>query len=134
LKKIIHISLYAFLAISVLTLNISGMFVCSSLMTNEDCCHSTKLVKPCCVKNLKITQDERISGHCGCKVKESAPMADLYNDFKSYNINSGSKVFQYHSTNENGSYSEFTGIINSEYSPPPFDSKDKYLTNLSIRI
>ena len=134
MKNILHISLSAFLAISVLTLNISGMFVCSSLMTNEDCCHSTKLVKSCCVKNLKITQDERISGHCGCKVKESAPMADLYNDFKSYKINSSSKVLQYPSTNETGSYSEFTRQINVGYSPPPVDWKNTYLTNLSIRI
>ena len=134
LKNIIRKTLSAFIAISVLTLNLSGILQCTSLTMAGDCCHITKIVKPCCAKNLKITFKQRISGHCGCTMQESQQTADLYNDLKSSNTNTDSRALQYNSAVETGFHPEFIRGNVSEYSPPVKNSKDTYLTNLSIRI
>jgi hypothetical protein len=134
LKKIIHRSLSVFIAISVLTLNLSGLLQCSTFMMADDCCHIVKIVKPCCAKNLKITFEERVSGHCGCTIQESSQSADLYNDIKNSNSNLTSRAVQYNSAIESGFHPVFTGNITPAYSPPVKNFKDSYLTNLSLRI
>jgi hypothetical protein len=134
LKNIVKISLSALIAISVLTLNLSGLLMCSSITMNEDCCHVTKTVKSCCVKKMKITFAERIKGHCGCSVQESQQTADLYHDLKNSNSYSSTRDAQYTSTIETGYHPELISRFTAEYSPPPMDLKDSYLINLSIRI
>lgn len=134
LKNIIRKSLSAFIAISVLTLNFSGLLVCTSLTMSEDCCHITKIVKSCCAKNTKIVLDERISGHCGCFMEESQQTADLYNDLNNSNSNISSRDFQFSSIIETGYDPELISRFTAEYSPPLKDHKDSYLRNLSIRI
>lgn len=134
LKKIVKISLSALIAISVLTLNLSGLLLCSSLTLNEDCCHVTKTVKPCCVKKMKITFAERIKGHCGCTIQENQLTADLYHDIKNSNSYSSSRDAQYTSTIETGYHPELISRFTAEYSPPFMELNDSYLVNLSIRI
>lgn len=134
LKNIIRKSLSAFIAISVLTLNLSGFLLCTSLTMGDDCCHITKIVKPCCVKNMKITFNERVSGHCGCTMQESQQTTDLYTDLKSTNINHTSRDIQYSSIIETGYHPEIISRFTAEYSPPVKDLKDSYLTNSVLRI
>ncbi len=133
-KNIVRKSLSAFIAISVLTLNLTGLLQCTSLTISDDCCHITKIVKPCCAKNLKITFNERISGNCGCQMKESRQTTDLYNDLKSSNTYLTQRDIQYSSVIETGFHPEIIRRFTSEYSPPIKDLKDSYLVNLSIRI
>ena len=134
LKNIIRKTLSALIAVSVLTLNLSGILQCTSLTMTDDCCHITKIVKPCCAKNLKITFKERITGHCGCTMEESQQTADLYNDVKYSNHTVNSKVVQYNSAVEAGYHPELIRINTSDYSPPVKDCRGSYLENLSIRI
>ncbi len=133
-KNIIRKSLSAFIAISVLTLNLSGLLVCTSLTMSEDCCHIIKTVKHCCQKNTKIILDERISGYCGCQMEESQQTADLYNDLKSSNSYLTQRDIQNSSIIDVRFHPELISKFTSEYSPPIKYLKDTYLANLSIRI
>ncbi|MBL8017901.1 MAG: hypothetical protein JNK43_11560 [Ignavibacteria bacterium] len=133
MRKILHISLSVILALSVFMLNFAGLVHCSAAM-EDNCCHISKLVKPCCVKNLKITSGERISNHCGCDLKELAPTADLYHDYSNSSSNLNLKVVYNAPAIESGSCFKSASRIFTGYSPPPVDSKDVYLTNLAIRI
>jgi len=121
------------LAFSVFTLNFAGIMHCSAALSDA-CCHTSKLVKPCCVKNLKITTHDRLSAHCGCSIKETGQTADLYIDLKNSSSNLTSKSLQNIPAIETGSYLQSVARIITGYSPPPVNSKDAYLTNLSIRI
>lgn len=134
LKNIIRKTFIAVIAVSVLTLNLSGLLVCTSLTMGDDCCHVTKKVKPCCVKKMKITFSERISGHCGCTMEESQQTADLYTDIHKSNPNHTSHNIQYSAVVENGYHPEFINRFTSEYSPPVKDLKNIYLTNSVLRI
>ncbi len=134
LKNIIRKSLSALIAFSVLTLNLTGLLVCSSLTMGDDCCHITKIVKPCCVKNMKITFNERISGHCGCTMEESQQTTDLYTDLKNSNINHTSRDVQYTSSNEAGYHPDMINRFTAEYSPPLKYFTDSYLSNSVLRI
>src|SRR4249919_2981894 len=118
LKNIIRKTLSALIAVSVLTLNLSGILQCTSLTMSEDCCHITQIVKPCCAKNLKITFKERITGHCGCTMEESQQTADLYNDVKYSNPTVNSKILNYPSSVETGYHTGLIQRITNEYSPP----------------
>lgn len=134
MKNITKASLSIFIAISVLTLNLSGLLLCTSLTMSEDCCHITKQVKSCCKKNVKIILDERISGHCGCTMQESQQTADLYNDLNNLNTQLNSRAISYNSIVETGYHPELISIFTANYSPPIKYFKDTYLTNLTIRI
>ena len=134
LKYTVRTSLILLIVISVLTLNLSGLLSCTSLTMNDDCCHITNIVKPCCVKNLKITFKERITGHCGCNMEESQQTADLYTDLKNSNINYTSRDIQYASSFEAGYHTESINRFTSEYSPPLKYFTDSYLTNSVLRI
>lgn len=134
LKNTIRKTFIAVMAISVLTLNFSGLLMCSSLTMGDDCCHVTKIVKPCCVKNMKITLDERISGHCGCTMEESQQTADLYYDINKSNSNHTSQNIQYSTIIETGYNPELISRFTTEYSPPIKDLKNSYLTNSVLRI
>ena len=134
LKNTIRTSLILLTVISVLTLNLSGLLSCTSLTMGDDCCHVNKIVKPCCVKSLKITFKERITGHCGCTMEESQQAADLYTDLKNSNINHTSRDIQYVSSIEAGYHPESMNRFTSEYSPPLKYNTDSYLTNSVLRI
>jgi hypothetical protein len=118
---------------AVIMLNLSAVVQCGNMLINDDCCHVKNLVKPCCVKNLKITANHRITGHCGCSIKE-AQQVDLYIDLSSNNhknSKAGVTEFENYSTDLT-SYN--TDIRSENYSPPVFSENDVYLTNLSLRI
>ena len=134
LKNTIRTSLIVLTVISVFTLNLSGLLSCTSLTMSDDCCHITKIVKPCCVKSLKITFEERITGHCGCTMSESQQAADLFTDLKNSNINHTSRDIQYSSSIQAGYHPESMNRFTSEYSPLLKYNKDTYLTNSVLRI
>lgn len=134
LKNINKISLSIFIAISVLTLNLSGLMQCTSLTMSDDCRHITKQVKPCCLKNMKITFAERISEHCGCTLEESQQPNDLYSNLKNSNSSLNSRSVSYNSTIETGYHPELINKITAIYSPPLKYYQDSFLTNLSLRI
>lgn len=134
LKNITKITLSVLVACSVLTLNLGNFLQCSELTMEEDCCHITQKVKQCCIKHLKITLDERISGHCGCTVNETQQTADLYHDLKNSNSNLTSRVIQYSSPAETGFHPELIGNFTQNYSPPQKYSTGTYLSNSILRI
>lgn len=134
LKNTIRISLITLTAFSVLTLNLPGLLLCSSITMGDDCCHITKIVKPCCIKNMMITFNERVTGHCGCNMEESQQTADLYTDLKSSSINHTSRDIQYASSIEAGYHPEQVNRFTSEYSPPLKYFTDSYLANSVLRI
>lgn len=134
LKNITKITLSVLVACSVLTLNLGNFLQCSELTMEEDCCHITQKVKQCCVKHLKITHKERISGHCGCTVNETQQAADLYHDLKNSNSNLTSRTIQYSSPAETGFHPELISNFTQNYSPPAEFSTDKYLSNSILRI
>lgn len=81
LKKIRNIAgklIVLTLVLSVITLNAAGYGHCSKAALSGDCCHVQNTVKPCCVKNIKVTFDERLTAHCGCTMKETQHITDLY--------------------------------------------------------
>lgn len=134
LKNTIRLTLIAVTVFSVLTLNLSGLLSCTSLTMSYDCCHITKIVKPCCVKNLKITFKERISGHCGCTMDESQQAADLYNDINSSGVKHISRDFSNSSITMSPWQTESSGCYATEYTPPPNYRGEIYLTNSVLRI
>ena len=126
--------LAAILILSVVTLNIPFLLNCSKLVTEGDCCHIQNTVKPCCIKNLKITSEERLSGNCGCSMKESQQAADMFTDLQ---FGSTSKIQKTQFAYEiiNSVFDSNTGTSKAnEYSPPNFTSIDVYLSNLNLRI
>lgn len=134
LKNITKITLSVLVACSVLTLNLGNFLQCSELTMEEDCCHITQKVKQCCVKHIKVTLNERISGHCGCTVNETQQTADLYHDLKNSNSNLTSRIIQYSSPAETGSHPELIGNFTRNYSPPQKYCTDTYLSNSILRI
>lgn len=134
LKNIVRKSLSAFIAISVLTLNLSGLLQCTSLSMSDDCTQITNKIKPCCVKKMKITFDKRVTKNCSRSMEESQQTADLYIDINRSNLYLTSRAVQYDTTIETGYHPELINKFTSEYSPPVKDLKDSYLINLSLRI
>lgn len=134
LKNIVRNSLIIMTVCAVLTLNVSGLISCTSLTMSDECCHITKIVKPCCAKNLKITFNERITGYCGCTMEESQQAADLYNDLNSSGIQHASRDFLYSSISATPWLQNLSGRYAAEYSPPPNYRSESYLTNSVLRI
>lgn len=133
-RNIAKITLSVLVASSVLTLNFGTFMQCSELTMEDDCCHITQKVKQCCIKHLKITLDERISGHCGCTINATQQAADLYHDLKNSNSNASSRTIQYSSLVQSGFHPEFISNFTQDYSPPPKYSTDTYLSNSILRI
>jgi hypothetical protein len=125
-------SVIAIIAVS--ALNFSAVVQCGMMLVNDDCCHITNSVKPCCIKNQKIIFDERITGHCGCSVNGSRQPVDLYADFTSSqykNFSHSSIDFEF----TNSTLLMSHGDIRSEnYSPPIICGNDTYLANMNLRI
>ncbi|NOS84203.1 MAG: hypothetical protein HOP31_03595 [Ignavibacteria bacterium] len=134
LKNITKVTFSVLVACSVFTLNMGNFMQCSELTMEEDCCHITQKVKQCCIKHLKITLKERISGHCGCTVNETQQTADLYHDLKNSNSNLTSRTIQYSSPVETGFHPELISNFTQNYSPPTEFSTDRYLSNSILRI
>lgn len=133
MRKILNISLSIILVFSVFALNIAGVINCSASIEGN-CCHTSNMVKPCCVKNLKITSDDRLSAHCGCSMKETGQMADLYIELKTSSSNLTSKIVDNVALTETASFFLSNAGNIPVYSPPPVNLKDTYLYNLSLRI
>jgi len=134
LKNIAKPTLSVLVACSVLMLNWYTYRQCSEASMEDGCCHITQKVKQCCIKHLKITLKERISGHCGCTVNETQQTADLYHDLKNSNSNLASRIIQYCSLAETGFHPELIGDFTRNYSPPLKYSTDTYLSNSILRI
>ena len=134
MKNIIKKTLVSIIAISVLTLNLTGLLLGTSLTMSDDCYQITQKVKPCCLKKMKITLDERITKNCGRSMEESQQRTDLYNDINRLNSYLTSRAIQYNTTIETAYNPELISKFTSEYSPPIKDLKYSYLTNLSLRI
>lgn len=124
--------LSGFLVFSVLALNVSAISHCSLMLQDEGCCHKEKTVKSCCVKNLKINVD-RISGHCGCNMKETQQPSDLYSDLASSSNAKFHKVIEFFEIpfSDFDSQAQYNVV---EYSPPESGGPNIYLTNLNLRI
>ena len=133
-RNITKISLSVLVACSVLTLNLGNFLQCSELTMEDDCCHITQKVKQCCIKHLKITLDERISGHCGCSMQETQQAGDLYHDIKNSNTNVSNRTIQYGSLVQSGFHPELISNFTQDYSPPLKYSTDTYLSNSILRI
>ncbi len=133
-RNIAKITLSVLVACSLLTLNIGNFLHCSGLTMEDDCCHITQKVKQCCIKHLKITLNERISGHCGCSMLETPQAGDLFHDLKNSNLNLASRTIQYSSSVETGFHPEFISNFTQDYSPPQKYSADTYLSNSILRI
>ncbi len=120
------------LVFSVLTLNISAITHCSLMLQDEGCCHTEKTVKSCCVKKLKINVD-RISGHCGCNMKETQQPSDLYTDLANSSNSKFHKVIEFFEFpfSDIDSQGQFHVV---KYSPPESGGPNIYLTNLNLRI
>ena len=119
---------------AVILLNFSSVVQCGSMLLEDDCCHKTNIIKPCCAKNVKITSDPRIKGHCGCNMKESQQSGDLYIDLSNgYNRNSLN-------TTADIEFSKSENLIinnnyfSSNYSPPEISQGEVYLLNMNLRI
>ena len=133
LRNIARKILFVFIAFAVLTINIPSLIYCSNLIAGDECCHIQKTVKPCCVKKLKITFDERISGHCGCTMKESPAASDMFIDL-SVNQPLTQKAVKDFEPEENYSFSAETFYKAHIYLPPIRSVTETYLTNLNLRI
>ncbi len=120
-------------AFAVLTINISSVVLCSNMIEGNDCCHLQKTVKSCCIKHLKITFNERITGHCGCTVKESQAASDMFIDL-SVSHQSVQKTTKDFEPAENYSFSAETFFRPQIYLPPIRSVTDTYLANLNLRI
>jgi len=134
LKNITKISLSIITAFAVLTLNFTAFVHCSSISMSDDCCHVTQTVKKCCAKNLKTSVTERISGHCGCSMKQGPAATDLYIELKNPTRENNTNKLQYESAAGELFSSASIHKITADYSPPNNYQSDIYLTNLSIRI
>lgn len=134
LKNITKPTLSVLIACSVFMLNWGTFRQCSEGSMEDNCCRVTRTVKQCCVKHIKVTLNERISGHCGCTVNETQQTADLYHDLKNSNSNLTSRIIQYSSPAETGFHPELISNFTQNYSPPAEFSTDKYLSNSILRI
>ncbi len=120
--------------IAVIVLNFSAVVQCGMMLMNDDCCHITNTVKPCCVKNQKITFDQSITRHCGCSINESQQPVDLYTDLASNqhkNFSNSTIDFEFLSSIISATHSD---IRSANYSPPIICSNDTYLSNMNLRI
>lgn len=119
---------------AVILLNFSSIVQCGKMFLDDDCCHTQNLVKPCCVKHLKITSDPRITGNCGCSMKESHQNPDMYLDISSNQHRQNIQNLNYSDVlNEMESVS-VKSSSNQYYSPPGLYSADIYLSNMNLRI
>jgi len=120
--------------IAVIVLNFSAVVQCGMMLMNDDCCHITNTVKPCCAKNQKVTFNESITRHCGCSIKESQQPVDLYADLASGQY----KNFSHSSIDFELSHSALStsqsDIRSANYSPPIICGNDTYLANMNLRI
>jgi hypothetical protein len=120
--------------IAVVMLNFSAVIPCTKMLIDDGCCHATNSEKPCCVKNVKITAGERITGHCGCSIQQAQQPVDIYIDLTSNqhkNYSQTSIDFEY----SNSPFSSIQNdILTENYSPPIITDNDVYLTNLNLRI
>jgi hypothetical protein len=120
--------------IAVIMLNFSAVIQCGSMLINDDCCHVTNTVKPCCAKNIKVTVTERFTNHCGCSMQETQQPADMYIDLSSIYKNNYS-----YSLIDIVYFNSYTSSIQNDiqtqnYSPPITAECDLYLTNMNLRI
>jgi hypothetical protein len=122
-----------FTAFAVLTINIPSLLLCSNMIEGDDCCHLQKTVKSCCIKHLKITFAERITGNCGCTIKGSQPASDMYIDLSTSHLTI-QKITKEFEPAENYSFSAETFVRPQVYLPPIRSVTDTYLTNLNLRI
>lgn len=120
-------------AFAVLTINIPSLLLCSNMLVKNDCCHLQKTVKSCCVKHIKITFNERITGHCGCSINGSQPASDMYIDLSTSHLTI-QKITKDFELAENYSFSAETFVRPQVCLPPIRSVTDTYLTNLNLRI
>jgi hypothetical protein len=134
LKNITGKSLIVLLAAAVLVLNMPAVIQCSNILMGNDCCQIQKMVKPCCVKSLKIPAGPRLTGNCGCSMKESQASPDLYNDLFSGNRTNYQNASIDYEQNTISIISPTIDFYSENYSPPSRIGNDTYLTNLNLRI
>ena len=119
---------------AVIMLNLSSVILCGQMLIEDDCCHITNTIKPCCLKNVKITLNERFTGSCGCTMKEAQQPADMYID-----LSSGQHKGSNYSLTDfeliNPIFSSVQNDVQTEnYSPPLITNNVVYLTNMNLRI
>lgn len=135
LKKIRNIAgnlVVLMLVLSVITLNAVGYGNCSKMAASVDCCHVQNTVKSCCVKNIKVNFNERLSGHCGCTMNEAPQNPDLYIDMGS---NSSSRIDNAQQVNSfSMNESKEINVSAKYYSPPPKTGGNTYLEINNLRI
>jgi len=119
------------LVASVITLNAAGYGHCSKFAASDDCCHVQNTVKSCCVKNVKVTFNERLTSHCGCTMKEAQQNPDLYIEISSIssridNLQQADAI----------SIIEPASVISATkfYSPPEKSGSNTYLAINNLRI
>jgi hypothetical protein len=120
--------------IAVILLNFTAVVNCGGMFVNENCCHTTNIVKPCCVKNLKITADERLTGACGCSMKEAPQKTDLYNDISTYQNRNQAQKILLPAVTEEVNAAALQIKEQKYYSPPEYQTPDTYLKNMNLRI
>lgn len=128
-KTLVYISIFG-----LVVLNLSGVVQCSGMLIKDNCCHTQNLVKPCCVKNLKVTVNERITSNCGCSMKEAPQNPDLYNDFSSYQNRTPVQNFSFSVLNYETFSASVFAFESVNHSPPVFYASETYLTNMNLRI
>jgi len=119
---------------AVIMLNLSSVIQCVQMLIEDDCCHITNTVKPCCLKNVKITLNERFTGSCGCTMKEAQQPVDMYTDLLTgYHKNPSSASIELESTSTEIFHAYFS-VQTAYYSPPLISDQSLYLTNMNLRI
>lgn len=120
------------LVFGVITLNAADYGHCSKMAASDGCCHVQNTVKSCCVKNVKVTFNERLTAHCGCTMNEAPQNPDLYIDMGS---NSSSRIDNAQQLNTYcNSESNEINVSSKYYSPPPKTGGNTYLAINNLRI
>jgi hypothetical protein len=120
--------------LAVVMLNFSAVVQCGQMLVEDDCCHITNTIKPCCLNNAKVTVTERFTSHCGCSMKESGHTADMYVDLSS----ARNKNVSHYSIDLEHSELSLSFIARDKqtenYSPPININGNIYLHNMNLRI
>jgi hypothetical protein len=134
LANIFHKTTAITAILAVVMLNFSAVLQCGQMLIEDDCCHITNTVKPCCLNNAKVTVTERFTSHCGCSMKESGHNADMYADLSSgrYKNTSQSSIELKYSDLPLSSIQR--DLQTENYSPPIVIYGNVYLYNMNLRI
>jgi hypothetical protein len=102
------------------------------MAASDDCCHIQNTVKSCCVKNIKVTFNERLTAHCGCTMNEAQQNPDLYIDMgsnSSSRIDNAQQLIAYSMSESNE-----INVSSKYYSPPPNTGGNTYVELNNLRI